>query len=190
MSSVSAGTEAASFRLLTEPASLKPAPGRHDGPARTAFPAPHRAGLIEAIILQPSSRASPGLFPAPHRAGLIEACSTPGAAGRRDEFPAPHRAGLIEACRCRLAIRSRTGFPAPHRAGLIEAAAPTSSSRCSSCFRLLTEPASLKHVVTIVLFDPFARFRLLTEPASLKPTQCPPHARPQAVSGSSQSRPH
>ena len=60
------------------------------------------------------------------------------------------------------------------------------------CFRLLTEPASLKPPVTDPGMEPRPRFRLLTEPASLKHAVgvrelLVLHVR---VSGSSQSRPH
>ena len=67
---------AGGFRLLTEPASLKhPAPGRTMAEC-LEFPAPHRAGLIEARYHKVPLR-SPGAFPAPHRAGLIEATTGP-----------------------------------------------------------------------------------------------------------------
>ena len=157
------------FRLLTEPASLK---RRRNGCTRNlqcVFPAPHRAGLIEALDLDAA------------RAGR-----------RRRRFPAPHRAGLIEAC--------------------------TSSSPSwspSSCFRLLTEPASLKQRHQPIVQRHQPSFRLLTEPASLKRRQrgCAGDVRRRfpaphraglieagvqmltfaffsKVSGSSQSRPH
>ena len=63
----------AGFRLLTEPASLK-----HDELQRAVgcvhgFPAPHGAGLIEAVCRCSASRAASAGFPAPHGAGLIEA---------------------------------------------------------------------------------------------------------------------
>ena len=86
------------FRLLTEPASLKQATSVEPVLRHREFPAPHRAGLIEATPAATSSKPQL-LFPAPHRAGLIEA--RPDEAGRRlrhqGVFPAPHRAGLIEA---------------------------------------------------------------------------------------------
>ena len=205
------------------------------------FPAPHRAGLIEAggrppagsgrrrsfrLLTEPASLkrrsgsaptwTTTWMFPAPHRAGLIEAPAAPPSTSPRSLFPAPHRAGLIEAAPCPPSRRGRRRFPAPHRAGLIEAKRPTDgASPGSTSFRLLTEPASLKRARMSdrrghprgfrLLTEPaslkrrrhrrrvhqgMASFRLLTEPASLKPTPGrPPCARPR-VSGSSQSRPH
>ena len=134
----------ACFRLLTEPASLKPPDGDPPVGAAGEFPAPHRAGLIEATTCGAASNPAM-MFPAPHRAGLIEASvveyfSSPPAA-----FPAPHRAGLIEAPSCGWSWTSGRKFPAPHRAGLIEAATGRCCGRPRRCsFRLLTEPASLK----------------------------------------------
>ena len=43
---------ALSFRLLTEPASLKQKQPRHNGGDGRWFPAPHRAGLIEATPIR------------------------------------------------------------------------------------------------------------------------------------------
>ena len=96
-------------------------------------------------------RPPPGwVFPAPHRAGLIEA-SLPllAAVLLIFAFPAPHRAGLIEAYARLADADARQVFPAPHRAGLIEAAADMSGHAVAgiSGFRLLTEPASLKQPV-------------------------------------------
>ena len=208
------------FRLLTEPASLK-----RRGARRCCRPIARRP------------------FPAPHRAGLIEAEAREALVGAADEFPAPHRAGLIEATRPPDSRPGPRGFPAPHRAGLIEASTPRSAQRPDpcSCFRLLTEPASLKQVGRhppcpwrrefpaphrAGLIEASQRrlhdheggefpaphraglieasrwrsatggrsrsFRLLTEPASLKPRggRARPRSAGPRVSGSSQSRPH
>ena len=133
------------------------------------FPAPHRAGLIEASSPIHHSELPATEFPAPHRAGLIEACSALSGWPASRRFPAPHRAGLIEAIKSHRAQRTRRAlFPAPHRAGLIEAsrARPNGKKREGS-FRLLTEPASLKPFNT----SSWSIFIL-------------------TVSGSSQSRPH
>ena len=159
--------------------------------ARCGFPAPHRAGLIEAEIpagrsrpaarfrlltepasLKPGRRGSalarPGRFPAPHRAGLIEALGAhdgpPGPAGFR---LLTEPASLKRLASPRPALPRQAVFPAPHRAGLIEA----SRWRAAS----ISTPPS---------------FRLLTEPASLKLPgwTCGPGRG--GVSGSSQSRPH
>ena len=102
-------------------------------------------------------------FPAPHRAGLIEADTCAGRTARPGAFPAPHRAGLIEAGRFIGETICRFKFPAPHRAGLIEATACTEPATRipAACFRLLTEPASLKPPVR----DPVLRLLDLLFPA-------------------------
>ena len=184
---------AGGFRLLTEPASLKP---RVFNSVSTrlndSFPAPHRAGLIEAA--PPGSKPAAGIqFPAPHRAGLIEASATRACRGKWGGFPAPHRAGLIEASEPPPAApgRARSGFPAPHRAGLIEAWPPALPALPAARFRLLTEPASLKpgdggpRDGAGDGFPAPHRAGLIEAPER---SRTGPHRR--QVSGSSQSRPH
>ena len=87
-------------------------------------------------------------FPAPHRAGLIEARS-PTARGPsgRWPFPAPHRAGLIEACPryWAMAARSNAGFRLlTEPASLKQGGLVMALWAIGRGFRLLTEPASLK----------------------------------------------
>ena len=136
---------AGSFRLLTEPASLKHHRRRCRFGAARVFPAPHRAGLIEARVHRVRRQRRSWKFPAPHRAGLIEARCRYRPLGEARRFPAPHRAGLIEA----------TTIHEP-------------PSLNTSSFRLLTEPASLKPVGRRLSRNVPPGFRLLTEPASLK----------------------
>ena len=135
------------------------------------------------------------MFPAPHRAGLIEAQAglehaLEAATGfRLLTEPASLKLGNIGG-----GWKVVRAFPAPHRAGLIEAArtrwATTPSPRTS--FRLLTEPASLKPVRPpgpsrgAVQWFPAPHRAGLIE--AVKPGR---RANPiSAVSGSSQSRPH
>ena len=124
----------AGFRLLTEPASLKPAPGRLQNVQVEGFPAPHRAGLIEATVTDPSPPIFRGSFrlltePASLKrlAPRFDGCRTvrsfrlltepaslkrPGrrrAARAAGEFPAPHRAGLIEAISGSVGVRDDGG---------------------------------------------------------------------------------
>ena len=191
----------AGFRLLTEPASLKRNRVVRAGYPPSPFPAPHRAGLIEATT-RPSSSSSASGFPAPHRAGLIEAWAPPrtGAQGRTGsfrlltepaslkrpgrrpaggaprKFPAPHRAGLIEAGSRAQRTPPRAAFPAPHRAGLIEASGCTATTRIGSRF---PAPHRAGLIEAGVAGTHYRRrravcFRLLTEPASLKQADCGP----------------
>ena len=205
------------FRLLTEPASLK----RHDGgeEVRIAmrFPAPHRAGLIEARVRVSGATTRALRFRLLTEPASLKRCGSgwrPSPGGRFRLLTEP--ASLKHLVDARIPRRRLQGFPAPHRAGLIEAAScARTPSRGSSSFRLLTEPASLKPSPIAPLPLRAPRFRLLTEPASLKPAyrawrQGQPHgfrlltepaslklragrgraAARVRVSGSSQSRPH
>ena len=160
------------FRLLTEPASLKPS-GRTATlrTNRRAFPAPHRAGLIEA-----SRRGTPASGPG--TAGfrlLTEPASlkrrTAASDDRRDQgsFRLLTEPASLKPRRQALQVPAGCLFPAPHRAGLIEASRISAEIQRSSGFRLLTEPASLKRIYSVVEYARARSFRLLTEPASLKP---------------------
>ena len=84
-------------------------------------------------------------FPALHRAGLIEGCCAPGPSGGAFKFPALHRAGLIEGMRPALGGREGRSFrpftgPASLKAD--QAAAGRGGRQLS--FRPFTGPASLK----------------------------------------------
>ena len=205
------------FRLLTEPASLKQRRRRRGRQRAPQFPAPHRAGLIEALAFSRHFLRQTRKFPAPHRAGLIEAlpCETPRVmascfrlltepaslkpAGRvvclpdgRVGFRLLTEPASLKRPRAPTRARPKTRpFPAPHRAGLIEAlrrAAPP--RKRTPRFRLLTEPASLKLLYTDNRNARSFSFRLLTEPASLKHRVLWTGKDRHGVSGSSQSRPH
>ena len=161
----------AGFRLLTEPASLKHR--RHldpDAVGCVRFPAPHRAGLIEACAWDSRSQQPPRVFPAPHRAGLIEALLL---LISRFKIPGCFRLltepASLKPRRGPRDSRARRAFPAPHRAGLIEAhRRMRRRPRRDRGFRLLTEPASLKLALRASDLSAVIGFRLLTEPASLK----------------------
>ena len=158
----------ARFRLLTEPASLKLLVADHCDPATPGFRLLTEPASLKHIHDNLPVLRSLDTFPAPHGAGLIEAVSISPSRPPASGFPAPHGAGLIEAGRPADSGRVGSWFPAPHGAGLIEAwSGHMPTRRRSRRFRLLTEPASLKPL----------------DVAELGVDEVP-------VSGSSRSRPH
>ena len=136
-----------SFRPFTGPASLKRVIRKTTISLTPAFPALHRAGLIEARCRRRRTHRRAAAFPALHRAGLIEAAAAPRRRCRRSRrFPALHRAGLIEASTATGAAVAGASwvFPALHRAGLIEASGAPGPGAAPRRFRPFTGPASLK----------------------------------------------
>ena len=111
-----------SFRLLTEPASLKPR-------VVSRVVREHARGF--RLLTEPASLKRP-TCPVP--------TPTPTSPGfRLLTEPASLKRGVFSVQRDDL-----DGFPAPHRAGLIEASGAGLGARARARFRLLTEPASLK----------------------------------------------
>ena len=207
------------FRLLTEPASLKHAGGgRADRPLPREFPAPHRAGLIEAdtaarrccsrvgssfrLLTEPASLKRGSRVRAPTVDPGFRLLTEPASLKRHRGVPrvrpyvrfrlltepASLKPGLDDAEPARV-VR----FPAPHRAGLIEAGSRARApSRTADSFRLLTEPASLKRGAGGAGVASSARFPAPHRAGLIEASEPPPGRTPGRlhVSGSSQSRPH